>query len=213
MNAEQTEIDFDTMTAVLPLQDGSRVFAELTPDSDAAAPWEDWDGEGRVHLFHRGTDGGAYLQERFDGDPEQVYRQLCNGEPVNDIDGQPCLGIEAYIHSGERWFLPGGAQIDRQWDVVSLRALWIADKDVLDNILEEPTPERLREYLHRCLSTFNQYLAGDVWCCDARLETPTDDPEIWEAAGEQESCCGLYGEEGIKDFMRELVGSAVTETA
>ncbi|MEA1050503.1 hypothetical protein U5801_11875 [Lamprobacter modestohalophilus] len=96
---------------------------------------------------------------------------------------------------------------------MTLRAIWTADKDVLANILEEPTPERLRDYLRRCLPTFNQYLAGDVWCCDARLETPTDDPEIWEATGEQESCCGLYGEESVEDFMRELAGRVVTEVA
>ncbi|MEA1050504.1 hypothetical protein U5801_11880 [Lamprobacter modestohalophilus] len=93
MNTKQTaiETDLNAMTAVLPLPDGSRVFAELLPDSDSAAPWEDWDGEGRVHIFQRGADVGAYLQEHFDADPEQVHRQLGSGELVKDIDANPAL--------------------------------------------------------------------------------------------------------------------------
>ena len=206
MNTEHTAIDIDytTMTAVLPLQDGTRVFTLLQQDTDNGPPWEEWDGEGRVHQFHRGADIGAYLEAQFGADPEAVYRALCDGGVVVNVDGEPCIGIEAYIHGGERWSLPGGCQIDRQWDVAPLRAIWTADKLVLDNLGGSREPERLREYLRGCLETFNQFLAGDVWCCEARVERPTDDQETWEAVSEPESCCGIYGEDGIESFLREL---------
>jgi hypothetical protein len=96
------------------------------------------------------------------------------------------------------------------FDVNPLRVIWEADEGVLANILfnakeeREPTAEELRDYLRGCLTSWNQFLAGDVWFVESHVERATDDPEVWEQIEEDYSCGGLYGEDGIDAFLQEI---------
>jgi hypothetical protein len=219
----KTEIDFNTMTAILPINETLRVFADIQQDTDIEPPWEDWDGEGKVCIAERGrvkdsdgiyVDAMQFIRDTFSDNPSEVLNTLVNGDPVRGRNGHFYLGLEAYIHSGERWYLPGGCQIDRMFDVSPLRVIWEADEGVLANILfgaqeaREPTAEELRDYLKGCLTSWNQFLAGDVWWVTAHVERATDDPEMWDqVGGAGHSCGGFYGEGGIDAFLQEIAAS------
>jgi hypothetical protein len=215
----ETEIDFNSMTAILPINETLRVFATLGQDTDIEPPWEGWDGEGKVYVADRArvkdqdgsyVDAMQFISDTFSGYNLDALHKLIEGHPIRGRNGHFYLGLEAYIHSGERWYLPGGCQIDRMFDVNPLRVIWEADEGVLANILfnakeeREPTAEELRDYLRGCLTSWNQFLAGDVWFVESHVERATDDPEVWEQIEEDYSCGGLYGEDGIDTFLQEI---------
>jgi hypothetical protein len=222
----ETEIDFNSMTAILPINETLRVFATIGQDTDTEPPWKEWDGEGKVYIADKGrvmgqdgnvmgqdgnyVDAILFLVHTFPDYPLDVFNKLMEGDPVRGRNGHFYLGLEAYIHSGERWYLPGGCQIDRMFDVSPLRAIWEADEGVLANILlnakeaRDPTAEELRDYLKGRLTSWNQFLAGDVWFVESHVERATDDPEVWEQVGENDFRGGLYGEDGIDTFLQEI---------
>lgn len=214
---------------IVELPEGYRLRGELCHDQDAGPPWEEWDGEGVVVQIERGlvfkTDKGrqtldAFLKSKFGSSDIEPLEKLARGEVVVDTDGYPCLGIEAYIHSGEVWYLPGQCQIDRRWDVAPLRAIWTADADVLSNVTVggvRPTCEALREYLKNCLACWNQFLSGDVWVVSVFLERQyDDDPDgdwqpqpDWDSS--QDTAGDLYGVDAAKEYVEELAMGWVRE--
>lgn len=206
------KVDFDwtKMEATAEINDSLRLIGTLERDDEASPPWEEDEGDGSVVTIDRGIvfDGdkrkalGDYLSDHFGEDHQSVLARLVCGEVVNDAEGRPCLGIEAYIHSGEAWYLPGGCRVDRQWDVTALRAIWRADEHVLANIHGDRNAEDLRDYLRGRLPAFNQFLSGDVWYVTVRIERRNEHGE-WDLDGKGGSCGWLYGDEGVTDFMCE----------
>lgn len=216
-------IDYSTQTSTADLPGGFTLHMKFMQEEGISPPWEEWDGEGSVVVIHRGP--GVYEDRRFipldqylgreyKGQPRDVYRSLASGSMVKNREGFQTLGIEAYIHSGERWYLPGGCQIDRQWDVAPVKAIWIADKEVLANLQLKRADRRhykkLRDYLSSCLTSFNMYLSGDVWYySEARVLDPDGEVVIDDV---QDACIGgLYGEDSLREYANEAAETAVSE--
>lgn len=101
--------------------------------------------------------------------------------------------LEAYIHSGVVLALAGEGNFpDRHWDVSLLGAVFCSKK-------EWQLRKSARKAAEALVSTWNQYLSGDVWGC---IVEDDDGHHI-------DSCWGFYGREYAEQQGQTMLANAV----
>ncbi len=120
---------------------------------------------------------------------------------VVEIDGKLYMGLERYRHGGEVYAICGEGNFpDRRWDVSPI-AGFITPDEVMDsdaissyNRMKEGGDQEgaeviLKKRLNQDISTFNQWLSGEVYGYDVSLHN-SDGEDL-----SSDSCWGFYGDE------------------
>lgn len=153
----------------------------LVPDDDARSPDEDGDDNLFLVGYHRD----------FSVDHKGIDKEMACAIAENDKENDEAkeyvkkyhvFSLDAYIHSGVRLFLSGGATVDRAWDVSQLGLVFVAKT-------EWETREKAKKAALGLIETWNAYLSGDVYGC-IREEYDGKKKQI-----EHDACWGYSGHE------------------
>jgi hypothetical protein len=131
------------------------------------------------------------------GFEKEVVQALFSGTPPREIAKQyHIFPLEAYIHSGVSLYLANEAQIDRQWDVSQLGAVFVDRK-------EAKTRKEAEKMARGLIGTWNMYLSGDVW----QVNVKDQDGQVIDGCG------GFYGFENAKQSGIQTADSLAEKDA
>lgn len=175
------------------------VFVTIGPDLTPLSP-EEW-GQGKVYSFNR------------------RHSNFIVGEPLEDLKeqyGPDIIPLSYFEHGQCTWGVMGSMNHwpDMQWDGRSYAGIWVPEKYVLTDLEGLPPEERHAKLVERAANfceAYTQYCNGDVYYARVEMykvrQAPTgqvfDEKSDYryEDAVLDESCGGLYGSEGVKNFL------------
>ena len=169
--------------------DTTAYLVRITPDLDAESPRE-WDNVGTMICSHRNYMLG---DEQFDTDDYDGWEDLL--KDLKDNRGAALiLPLGLYDHSGITMYI--GDTHDR-WDGGQVGYIFCTQAD----IDREWNGDRVKaeEYLRGEVEAYDMYLRGEVYGVT-----------ITRAVGGEvvDECWGLYGTEGVKDFVENSIPDA-----
>jgi hypothetical protein len=161
-----------------------RFTVRIEQDHNAESPAEDQDNGLFIVAGHRDFYVPAPGEKRVAADFQEYVDRYAATHWI--------IPIEAYIHSGVRLYLSGGCQIDRQWDVSQVGAVFAAKS-------EWRLAKSARKAAAAHVEYWNQYLSGDVWGYIVEDEN-----------GERvASCWGFFGREDVEAEGRRAAECAL----
>lgn len=161
----------------------------ITNDEDPQNPRTEWDNLTEIHCCSSRYYLGEHNHKDWDACREAIAEHKRNGAVVIDL--------YAYIHSGTRLSLASFhgrlPQGHAEFDSGKCGFVVVPKKGIIENWGKKNWTDKLRarayEVAKQDIETFNQYLAGEVYCYSV------DDYE--------DSCSGYYS---IEDAMAEAKG-------
>jgi len=159
-------------------------------DSNDLSPRE-WDNLGTMACFHRRYN----LGDNHDLSIEEV-------KAINDSDKYISLPLFLYDHSGITMNTVG---FHCPWDSGQVGIIFISKEDIRREYnvkrISKKLKARVSKYLEGEVSTYDQYLTGDVWYYSIEEKTvytseEGDTLDQWDVI---DSCGGFFGEEYAKE--------------
>jgi len=182
-------VDEDTKTQYQfePVEDtttkGGNILKYLTPDTSAESP-NTWGNEEMFLVYYHRD----FWVERKEFPKEylaRIYRDTL------ELDSHWIFSVSAYIHyihSGVVLSLAGSfSYLPRNWDTSNVGAIFVEKKSF-------PKREEAYKAAEDLITTWNQYLSGDVYCCVSENL----------ATGEYDIVGGFYGLEFAKESLKEI---------
>jgi hypothetical protein len=195
-NEEGFEFQFEPIEDSLTIEktDTGYTARYLVADTNPQSP-EDW-GDNNLFLvgYHRSFTVNSSLKISQElaqaiANKGKYEDGSINDEAMQYVKNYHIFELEAYIHSGVSLALSREGNFpDRQWDVSLLGLVFVSKK-------EWKTRPKAREAALGLISTWNQYMSGDVYGC-IKEEYNQNKEQIKE-----DSCWGFYG---YKDTLQEL---------
>lgn len=208
--------DFDTVSK------GS-YCAKILPDDDPGESPRDWDNLGTMVCWHNRYNLGDYISRGCQAnslvgkddntfsatDPEDFLDWL----KENRADVAIILPIFMYEHSGITISTGREYPFNDRWDSGQVGFIFVTKEQVRAEYsckrISKKTLQRARDLLEGEVSTYDQYLTGDVWgyqlykITDPDFDPDSDDPE--DFGEELDSCWGFYGLDYCKQEVRSLI--------
>lgn len=185
-----------------PLEVGKHIlFFRAQVDECPPHPLDDCDGMGKIVSF---------------------CRRHVNFKSPDQVEKNPDMVPLSYFEHGACvWDVQGDLdtrQPDFQWDGVYFAGLWYPDEHTVADADSRGLqgPERrqwMREQAKVACRVYTQWCNGDIWYAGVTVyETRyTDKGEVYDKEEDyrydencyEEACGGLYGTEGVKEFLAE----------
>jgi hypothetical protein len=183
-----------TVTIPVKYIDTTKYVATIEAVSDEWDDPRDWDNLGTMACYHRRYELGDV---RLNPDDNRTWVEI-EKHLKNEEGARIVLPLGLYDHSG----ITMSVGVQNGWDSGQVGFIYVtADelraeygvKRITKNVLA-----RAESVLRAEVDTYDMYLRGDVYRVSIETEHGKD----------VESCGGIYGTEGVKEYIKDIIGDA-----